>query len=81
MRNSITLAMEEWSSWSEALVEGNSYCLQYYWSAELSSGGGHLTKYFAHNLIFYRYSLLMHHTEEELREFGLTDDMLKDQEW
>uniref|UniRef100_A0A6N2MQ59 Phosphoglycerate mutase-like protein AT74H n=1 Tax=Salix viminalis TaxID=40686 RepID=A0A6N2MQ59_SALVM len=28
-----------------------------------------------------RYSLLMHHTEEELREFGLTDDMLKDQEW
>ncbi|KAG8659141.1 hypothetical protein MANES_02G018900v8 [Manihot esculenta] len=28
-----------------------------------------------------RYSLLMHHTEEELRGFGLTDDMLNDQEW
>ncbi|KAK2984562.1 hypothetical protein RJ640_018940 [Escallonia rubra] len=28
-----------------------------------------------------RYSLLMHHTEEELREFGLTDEMLSDQEW
>ncbi|KAG6634030.1 hypothetical protein CIPAW_12G090500 [Carya illinoinensis] len=28
-----------------------------------------------------RYSLLVHHTEEELREFGLTDDMLMDQEW
>ncbi|KAJ8768527.1 hypothetical protein K2173_022627 [Erythroxylum novogranatense] len=28
-----------------------------------------------------RYSLLMHHTEEELREFGLTDEMLIDQEW
>lgn len=30
---------------------------------------------------YYRYSLLVHHTEEELREFGLTDDMLMDQEW
>lgn len=28
-----------------------------------------------------RYSLLMHHTEEELRKFGLTDQMLLDQEW
>ncbi|XP_057511037.1 phosphoglycerate mutase-like protein AT74H [Actinidia eriantha] len=28
-----------------------------------------------------RYSLLVHHTEEELREFGLTDEMLIDQEW
>ncbi|KAK4744927.1 hypothetical protein SAY87_011239 [Trapa incisa] len=28
-----------------------------------------------------RYSLLVHHSEEELREFGLTDDMLTDQEW
>ncbi|KAJ4837072.1 hypothetical protein Tsubulata_008449 [Turnera subulata] len=28
-----------------------------------------------------RYSLLMHHTEEELRKFGLTDEMLADQEW
>ncbi|KAM7491429.1 hypothetical protein LguiA_034350 [Lonicera macranthoides] len=28
-----------------------------------------------------RYSLLMHHTKEELREFGLTDAMLIDQEW
>ncbi|XVE57932.1 hypothetical protein DITRI_Ditri04bG0129200 [Diplodiscus trichospermus] len=28
-----------------------------------------------------RYSLLMHQTEEELREFGLTDEMLSDQEW
>ncbi|VVA31648.1 PREDICTED: phosphoglycerate mutase [Prunus dulcis] len=28
-----------------------------------------------------RYSLLMHHTEEELREFGLTEEMLSDQEW
>ncbi|OMO79570.1 Histidine phosphatase superfamily, clade-1 [Corchorus capsularis] len=28
-----------------------------------------------------RYSLLMHHNEEELREFGLTDEMLIDQEW
>lgn len=26
-------------------------------------------------------SLLMHHTEEELRQFGLTDEMLADQEW
>ncbi|KAK3016213.1 hypothetical protein RJ639_006215 [Escallonia herrerae] len=26
-------------------------------------------------------SLLMHHTAEELREFGLTDEMLSDQEW
>ncbi|XP_065858336.1 phosphoglycerate mutase-like protein AT74 isoform X2 [Euphorbia lathyris] len=26
-------------------------------------------------------SLLMHHTEQELRKFGLTDDMLIDQEW
>ncbi|XP_068306093.1 phosphoglycerate mutase-like protein AT74H [Pyrus communis] len=28
-----------------------------------------------------RYSLLMHHTEEELRQFGMTDEMLVDQEW
>ncbi|KAK6935424.1 Histidine phosphatase superfamily, clade-1 [Dillenia turbinata] len=28
-----------------------------------------------------RYSLLMHHTDSELREFGLTDEMLTDQEW
>ncbi|XP_024031553.1 phosphoglycerate mutase-like protein AT74H [Morus notabilis] len=28
-----------------------------------------------------RYSLAMHHTEDELRKFGLTDDMLADQEW
>ncbi|KAL4347790.1 hypothetical protein GQ457_17G022250 [Hibiscus cannabinus] len=28
-----------------------------------------------------RYSLLMHHNEQELREFGLTDEMLTDQEW
>ncbi|KAH7550238.1 hypothetical protein JRO89_XS13G0159100 [Xanthoceras sorbifolium] len=28
-----------------------------------------------------RYSLLAHHTEEELREFGLTNEMLIDQEW
>ncbi|XVF51437.1 hypothetical protein PTKIN_Ptkin04bG0185500 [Pterospermum kingtungense] len=28
-----------------------------------------------------RYSLLMHHTEKELRQFGLTDEMLNDQEW
>lgn len=28
-----------------------------------------------------RYSLLVHHTEEELRKFGLTDEMLTDQEW
>lgn len=30
---------------------------------------------------FNRYSLLMHHDERELREFGLTDEMLIDQEW
>ncbi|XP_043726226.1 phosphoglycerate mutase-like protein AT74H [Telopea speciosissima] len=28
-----------------------------------------------------RYSLLVHHSSEELREFGLTDAMLIDQEW
>ncbi|KAJ7952269.1 Phosphoglycerate mutase family protein [Quillaja saponaria] len=28
-----------------------------------------------------RYSLLVHHSEEELRKFGMTDDMLTDQEW
>ncbi|XP_058105639.1 phosphoglycerate mutase-like protein AT74H [Magnolia sinica] len=28
-----------------------------------------------------RYSLLVHHTEEELRRFGLTDEMLTDQKW
>lgn len=28
-----------------------------------------------------RYSLLVRHTEEELREFGLTNEMLIDQEW
>lgn len=28
-----------------------------------------------------RYSLAMHHNEDELRKFGLTDDMLADQEW
>ncbi|XP_059661829.1 phosphoglycerate mutase-like protein AT74H [Cornus florida] len=28
-----------------------------------------------------RYSLLMHHSEEELRKFGLTDEMLIDQDW
>ncbi|KAI8569650.1 hypothetical protein RHMOL_Rhmol02G0293600 [Rhododendron molle] len=28
-----------------------------------------------------RYSLLVHHTEQELRKFGLTDEMLTDQEW
>ncbi|RDX69319.1 Phosphoglycerate mutase-like protein AT74, partial [Mucuna pruriens] len=28
-----------------------------------------------------RYSLLMHHGEEELRRFGMTDEMLMDQEW
>lgn len=31
--------------------------------------------------IIYRYSLLIHHSEEELRDFGLSDDMLMDQEW
>lgn len=31
--------------------------------------------------IIYRYSLLVHHSEEELRDFGLSDDMLMDQEW
>jgi hypothetical protein len=33
------------------------------------------------SIIIYRYSLLVHHTEEELREFGLTEEMLMDQEW
>lgn len=28
-----------------------------------------------------RYSLSMHHDEQELRQFGLTDEMLIDQEW
>ncbi|CAN0841219.1 Phosphoglycerate mutase-like protein AT74 [Linum grandiflorum] len=28
-----------------------------------------------------RYSLLMHHSEQELRELGLTEEMLNDQEW
>ncbi|TVT97736.1 hypothetical protein EJB05_56995, partial [Eragrostis curvula] len=28
-----------------------------------------------------RYSLLVHHTADELREFGLTDEMLQDQMW
>ena len=28
-----------------------------------------------------RYTLLLHHTENELRQFGLTDEMLIDQEW
>ncbi|GLT78201.1 hypothetical protein SLA2020_497440 [Shorea laevis] len=28
-----------------------------------------------------RYNLLIHHTEEELREFGLNDEMLIDQKW
>ncbi|KAF5734799.1 Phosphoglycerate mutase family protein [Tripterygium wilfordii] len=28
-----------------------------------------------------RYSLLVHHTKEELKEFGLTEEMLIDQEW
>ncbi|XP_047342495.1 phosphoglycerate mutase-like protein AT74H [Impatiens glandulifera] len=28
-----------------------------------------------------RYCLLMHHTEDELTHFGLTKDMLRDQEW
>ncbi|XP_022156518.1 phosphoglycerate mutase-like protein AT74 isoform X2 [Momordica charantia] len=28
-----------------------------------------------------RYTLLLHHTEKELRQFGLTDEMLIDQEW
>ncbi|XP_015693977.2 phosphoglycerate mutase-like protein AT74H [Oryza brachyantha] len=28
-----------------------------------------------------RYSLLVHHSVEELREFGLTDDMIEDQMW
>ncbi|GAU20627.1 hypothetical protein TSUD_230410 [Trifolium subterraneum] len=28
-----------------------------------------------------RYSLLMHHDEQELRQFGMTDEMLIDQEW
>lgn len=28
-----------------------------------------------------RYSLLVHHTREELKAFGLTEDMLLDQEW
>lgn len=28
-----------------------------------------------------RYSLLVHHTADELREFGLTDEMLRDQMW
>ncbi|KAJ3672664.1 hypothetical protein LUZ60_007385 [Juncus effusus] len=28
-----------------------------------------------------RYSLLVHHTVEELKEFGLTEEMLKDQMW
>ncbi|WVZ82939.1 hypothetical protein U9M48_030140 [Paspalum notatum var. saurae] len=28
-----------------------------------------------------RYSLLVHHTADELREFGFTDDMLRDQMW
>lgn len=33
------------------------------------------------SITIYRYSLLVHHTEEELRGFGLTHDMLMDQEW
>lgn len=78
MRNSITLGMEEWSSWREALVEGNSSA---FLICRIEFRGGQLTKYFAHNSIFYRYSLLMHHTEEELKEIGLTDEMLMDQEW
>lgn len=32
-------------------------------------------------LIVHRYSLLLHHNEEQLRDFGLTDEMLIDQEW
>lgn len=28
-----------------------------------------------------RYSLMMHHSEEELRRIGLTDEMIADQEW
>ncbi|KAL8158883.1 hypothetical protein V2J09_000420 [Rumex salicifolius] len=28
-----------------------------------------------------RYSLLMHHTEQQMRSFGLTDEMLSDQQW
>lgn len=28
-----------------------------------------------------RYSLLVHHTVDELREFGLTDEMIQDQMW
>ncbi|EMS59298.1 hypothetical protein TRIUR3_33617 [Triticum urartu] len=28
-----------------------------------------------------RYSLLVHHTVDELREFGLTDEMIDDQMW
>lgn len=28
-----------------------------------------------------KYSLLMHHDEEEFGGFGLTDEMLIDQEW
>jgi hypothetical protein len=28
-----------------------------------------------------RYSLAMHHTHDELRSFGMTDDMIADQEW
>lgn len=28
-----------------------------------------------------RYSLTMHHSADELRAFGMTDDMIEDQEW
>ena len=28
-----------------------------------------------------RYSLLVHHSADELREFGLTDEMIDDQKW
>jgi len=72
-RVSTTWAMEIWWSWRRVMVEGR-YIHFVYFIALIAFGN---VKWMCMN----RYSLLMHHDEEELRGFGLTDEMLIEQEW
>uniref|UniRef100_A0A0E0A3Z6 Phosphoglycerate mutase-like protein AT74H n=1 Tax=Oryza glumipatula TaxID=40148 RepID=A0A0E0A3Z6_9ORYZ len=57
-----------WYKWTVSQFEG---------LANLSNGGALVMQTGAGG----RYSLLVHHSVDELREFGLTDDMIEDQKW
>ena len=71
-RVSTTWATEICLLWKRVLVEG-TFCMHI---IILIAYDGNLK-----GVSMTRYSLLMHHGEEELRRFGFTDEMLIDQEW